>query len=152
MYRADIRKHPVYVRAVVEGATHAAAAAAAAAATPETAASIAMGMDITKGLEMQEMHDHTVQGEVNPPDAKGKTIAVNLALYSLSPYNCWYIQKHFSYIFACMHACVHACIHADTARCRHRQQTDSAKEERRSDRVYIHIYIHIYICLYLLYY
>lgn len=87
--RADIRKHPVYVRAVVEGATHASAVAAAAAATPETAAQIAMGFDITKGLEMQETPDHLVKGEVNPPDAEGKTMAVNLALYSLSPYNCW---------------------------------------------------------------
>ncbi|KAL8451637.1 hypothetical protein Emed_001799 [Eimeria media] len=85
---ADIRKHPVYVRAVVEGATHAAAAAAAAAATPRTAAELAMGKDITEGLEMQETLDPLVQGEVNPPNAEGKTLAVNLALYSLSPFSC----------------------------------------------------------------
>ncbi|KAL8446792.1 hypothetical protein Emag_004553 [Eimeria magna] len=85
---ADIRKHPVYVRAVIEGATHAAAAAAAALATPRTAAEMAMGKDITEGLEMQETLDLAIQGEVNPPNAEGKTLAVNLALYSLSPYSC----------------------------------------------------------------
>ncbi|KAL8429303.1 hypothetical protein ACSSS7_006668 [Eimeria intestinalis] len=61
---ADIRKHPVYVRALVEGSTHAAAAAAAAASTPRTAAEIAMGKDIAQGLEMQETHDPHVQGQV----------------------------------------------------------------------------------------
>ncbi|OEH77053.1 hypothetical protein cyc_08374 [Cyclospora cayetanensis] len=89
---ADIRKHPVYVRAVVDGATHESAVAAAAAATPETAARIAMGADVTEGLEMQETPDHLVKGEVNPPNAEGKTMAVNLALYSVAPYNCSYLS------------------------------------------------------------
>ncbi|KAL8275220.1 hypothetical protein Esti_000804 [Eimeria stiedai] len=93
---ADIRKHPVYVRAVVEGATHAAAAAAAAAASPRTAAEMALGRDIAEGLEMQETLDPLVQGQVNPPNAEGKTVAVNLALYSLSPFSCSYLSPQAS--------------------------------------------------------
>ncbi|KAL8428135.1 hypothetical protein Efla_005838 [Eimeria flavescens] len=94
---ADIRKHPVYVRAVVDGATHEAAVAAAAAATPKTAAEMAMGKEITEGLEMQETEDpRLARGEVNPPDAAGKTMAVNLALYSLSPYSCSYLSPRAS--------------------------------------------------------
>lgn len=83
VHRADIRTHPVYIRAVIDGATHEAAVKAAmevnAGRGSQDAKRLISAFDSAEGLEKQERLDHEVEGQVNPPDAKGKTIAVNLA-------------------------------------------------------------------------
>lgn len=90
LHRADIRKHPVYIRAVVDGATHEAAVKAAmdvnAGCDRQAATKLLYAFDSAEGLEKQERPDHEGEGQVNPPDAAGKTIAVNLSLYGVAAY------------------------------------------------------------------
>ncbi|KEP63277.1 UNVERIFIED_CONTAM: hypothetical protein HHA_297320 [Hammondia hammondi] len=91
---ADIRNHPVYKKAIYEGATHHSACIAAERATPETILDIWKGKEIASDLPKAAGYDHEGGGKWNCEDGEGQTIAINMFGEDIVPHaNCYMSPK-----------------------------------------------------------
>ncbi|KFH04551.1 putative transmembrane protein [Toxoplasma gondii MAS] len=91
---ADLRNHPVYKKAIYEGATHHSACIAAERATPETIVDIWKGKEIASDLPKAAGYDHEGGGKWNCEDGEGQTIAINMLGEDIVPHaNCYMSPK-----------------------------------------------------------
>ncbi|PFH35424.1 hypothetical protein BESB_063110 [Besnoitia besnoiti] len=90
----DIRNHPVYKKAIYEGATHEAASIAANRATEETIVDMWRGIDVAADLPKVGRYDHEGGGKWNCEDGEGQTIAINMFGEDIVPHaNCYMSPK-----------------------------------------------------------
>ncbi|CBZ50162.1 conserved hypothetical protein [Neospora caninum Liverpool] len=91
---SDIRNHPVYKKAIYEGATHQSACIAADRATADTIVDMWKGKEIASDLPKAAGYDHEGGGKWNCEDGEGQTIAINMFGEDLVPHaNCYMSPK-----------------------------------------------------------